>query len=255
MEIVARMPLATYERAKKLLKQRGCLRPPETLPLLAEMFLRWQGAIGVPEPIQAGWDPMLRDFRAVAFDLSSTPSQPWTEAQSIAAHDLLIELWQNNLDAPPLQLPAWESQLEETSRDLLAIWTWTHLDCHYLALTMGILSSGLMEEEPRFSKDREWMRSAQEQIALLSNFAEALTQPRNPRRDTGKDIAEELAAASGMLDGLATHITMGLNKGGLQSHLMARAACWHHPSYPVTLDAFIKQMDAQRAPRKRAKRP
>lgn len=248
MEILSSMPLATYERAAKLLKQRGCLRPPETLPLLAEMFLRWQGAIGIPEPSQrAGWVPMLGDFRAIAFDLTSALSTPWTIAQTKAAGDLLIELWRNNLDAPPLHLPVWERSLNEGERPLLADWVWSHLDLHYLALTMGVLASGLVGEPPESKRDREWFQTAMEQVAFISTFAENLMGAKGDPMP----IAEALAMGSGMLDGMAMHLVDGFNRGGLQGQLMARAAGWHTPSYPVSAETFFASI----APQPRRGRP
>ncbi len=253
MEILFSMPLALRDKCARLLEARKSHRPAETLPFTAQCLLHWQViAIGLPSFSAGSLGSMARDFRSIGCDTAPGKSSKWSQEQTGLASEVLGDLWLWLLQREPLPLPEWETSLEEGEYPLLLDWIWNHVDFHFMALTMGLMGTGLVTDDPkdpRHKDQKPFLDFMMQTFGMLVPLADLLggePQDRLP-------VDRALRTSSALLDSLAKALEEMFQAFGPQGLLLARSGGWHRPTYPFTPRNLPLEQAPSRSRRGKAK--
>lgn len=232
METLFSMPSALHDKCARLLKARKSHRPADTLPFLAQCLLHWQViSIGVPSFSLDSLDAMARDFRSIGCDTAPIRLPKWTEDESGQAILVLSDLWKWLMTRKPIPLPVWEHSLEEGEYPLLLDWIWKHCDFHFMALTMGLMGTGLLTDDPKapqYKAQKPFLNYMMKTFGMLVPLADALGKETKDRMP----VNEAILVSSVLLDSIAEALDSFFQDFGPQGLLLARSGGWHRPVYP-----------------------
>lgn len=232
---------STMDRAKALLEARKVRRPVETLLPLAQRCLAWWTAVhGNPREDHRGLRKLQVDFRALAFECGPGKAPRWVKEHALEADALFTDFVLLAEDMPRPSLPTFGDHLRQEARPVLQYWLWTHLDHHVVALTMGLLESGLLAqkpEDPGFESQAHLRENALSPVATLLGLASYLAAPKSHEMP----IQDALLTVSALLDTLGQTLSQAFNLGGPRAHTLMQEGGWERPSYPyhvADLDAL-----------------
>lgn len=223
------LPADTLSRSQALLEARGSRRPPETLPFLVQQILRWRTALkGSPEFTASGLRPLLGNFRELGFDVLPTAPR-WTKTQRHELEDLFLQLALVVSAGPALELPDLSSR--PSDRMKLLPWLWNHMDHHGTALTLGLLESRILAEnpsDPRFEAQTELRERIVKLASALVPFAIYLAGPSGAEMtlDQGR------STACSLLLEFSSALDEAFTLGGPRGAWLARRGGWYPPAYP-----------------------
>jgi hypothetical protein len=242
---------STLDRAKTLLEARKVRRPVETLLPLAQRCLTWWTTVhGNPMEDRRGLRTLQREFRSLAFECGPGKTPRWAKEQSAEAEALFKDLVLLAANMPHPSLPAFGDHLREEARPVLLQWLWMHLDYHVVALTIGLLESGLLAqkpEDPTFESQASLREKAVSTVGTLLTLAAYLSAP------TGREmpIQDALLTVSALLNVLSEALEEAFALGGPRAKTLMGKGGWVRPPYPFNvadLDAlaarqFKNEMD------------
>ncbi len=250
MEILFSMPLALHEKCAGLLKARKSHRPADTLPFTAQCLLHWQViAIGLPSFSADSLGSMARDFRSIGCDTAPIKSAKWSKQETGLAYEVLGDLWLWLMQNEPLPLPEWETNLEEGEYPLLLDWIWNHVDFHFMALTMGLMGTGLLTDDPkdpRHKDQKPFLDFMMQTFGMLVPLADSLGEESKDRMP----VSRALRMSSVLLDSMAEALDEFFQAFGPQGMLLARTGGWYRPAYPFSHQDLAREK-APPKPRKR----
>ena len=252
MDIVSSMPLSLHENCARLLKARKSNRPADTLPFTAQCLLHWQViAIGVPSFSKDSLGSMARDFRSIGCDTAPIKLPKWSPDQTGLASEVLGDLWLWLMQMEPLPLPEWETKPAEGDYPLLLNWIWNHVDFHFMALTMGLMGTGLLTDnpkDPRHKDQKPFLEFMMQTFGILVPLADDLGKESKKRMP----VNEALEFSSTLLDSMAGALDDFFRSFGPQGLLLARSGGWYRPAYPCTLKDFAREKTPPKPRKKKA---
>ena len=229
------IPMATLYRAKALLEARRLCRPVETLLPLAQWSLAWWTAVhgsikGKPRRLRS----LQLEFLAMAFECGPGIPARWTKVQSAEAVALSREFVSLAAELPAPSLPAFGDHLREEARAVLLNWLWAHPDYHAAALTVGLLESGLLADDP---DDDAFMSQSGIREGVVSTVSALLGMASYLAAPTGREmpIKEALLTVSAMLDALGGILDEAFALGGPKARALMESGCWERPAYPFNV--------------------